>query len=190
VRASEEASKQFYDWIWPHRDVVLRTARFLMRDLFEADDLAQETLLKAFRSLDRFTPGTDARAWLLSILRNARIDRLRSSAMRHAEASLDDAGIDPAADAATPVAIDPGDARALLEQFGDEQIVAALQALPELICWTLLLVDVEGMDHAEAAKVLDVPVGTVKSRAHRGRSMLRKSLWEKVGVDRRLSESS
>jgi RNA polymerase sigma-70 factor (ECF subfamily) len=64
----------------------------------------------------------------------------------------------------------------MLEAFSDREIIAALQRLPEEIRWTLLLVDVQGMDHANAAEVLDVPVGTVKSRAHRGRNMLREIL--------------
>lgn len=72
------------------------------------------------------------------------------------------------------------DAAALLEQFADVEVIKALQALPEEMRWTLLLVDVEGLDFATAAEILNVPVGTVKSRAHRGRAMLKEKLLGKA----------
>ncbi|MFT3787530.1 MAG: sigma-70 family RNA polymerase sigma factor [Tepidisphaeraceae bacterium] len=173
MRSSDAATTRFYDLIWPHRDTVLRTARFLTRDVFAADDLAQETMLKAFRSLDQFKEGTNVRAWLLSILRNARIDRARADKLRPAGVSLDALPVDLEAEPVTPDSADWSDADALLDKFADADIIAALQELPDDIRWTLLLVDVEGLDQADAAKVLDVPVGTVKSRTHRGRRMLR-----------------
>lgn len=172
----DEANRRFREWLWPHRDVVLRTARLLVRDHFVADDLAQETMLKAFRSIDRFEPGTDARAWLLTILRNARIDRLRTEASRGGETSLNELAADLVDRPHTPVQADWRDADALLERLGDEEIIRAMRQLPEEIRWTLLLVDVEGLDQSDAAGVLGVPVGTVKSRASRGRSMLRELL--------------
>jgi RNA polymerase sigma-70 factor (ECF subfamily) len=172
-----EASERFYSVIWPHASTVLRTARILARDAAEADDLAQETMIKAFRSIESFKPGTDARAWLMTILRNTRIDRMRASAASKDTVSLDQLGAEPQAspESAREDAMweDP---ESLLEEFSDRQIIAALQQLPEEIRWTLLLVNVEQLDHAEAAAVLDVPVGTIKSRAHRGRAMLRGAL--------------
>lgn len=182
MRYTDDASTTFYELFWPHRDAVLRTARFLMRNPIEADDLAQDAMLKAFRAMDRFEPGTDARAWLLSILRNARIDRLRSSKVRP-EVSLDQMTVEPGQapeDERVRTEGELADADALLEQFGDVEVIEALQAIPEEIRWTLLLVDVEGLEHAAAAEILQVPVGTVKSRAHRGRSMLREKLQGKA----------
>lgn len=155
---------------------MLRTARLLLRDVHAAEDLAQETMLKAFRSIDSFREGSDARAWLLAILRNARIDYIRSRAARNADLSLDASPVEPADERVPVEEHDLTDSDALLEQFSDADLIAALQTLPEEIRWTLLLVDVEELDHADAAKVLDVPVGTVKSRAHRGRAMLRAAL--------------
>lgn len=173
----QEATRRFYAEIWPHAATVLRTAQFLTRDSAEADDLAQETMLKAFRALATFRAGTDARAWLMTILRRARIDRLRAAASADANVSLDRLVSEPPAP--------PRDAsadglwkepEAVLQEFSDRHVIAALRSLPEEIRWTLLLVDVEAMDHADAAAVLDVPVGTVKSRAFRGRAMLRDAL--------------
>jgi RNA polymerase sigma-70 factor (ECF subfamily) len=160
---------------------VLRTALILCGgNAAEADDLTQDTMLKAYRAIDRFEPGTDARAWLLAILRNARVDRIRAAAAaRGAEVSLSGMAQEPA-DPPQTQELDPEIAaqnpQAVLEQLSDRELIDALQSLPEEIRWTLLLVDVQGMDHADAAAALGVPVGTVKSRAHRGRAMLRTAL--------------
>ena len=174
-----EAQSRFDALVWPHAATVLRTARFLCHDPAEADDVAQETLAKAFRSLGTFREGTDVRAWLMTILRNTRIDRLRSRASHKGDVSLDAMPFEPAAEDGSAGADEHpawDDPQGLLQQFSDRHVIQALQRLPEEIRWTLLLVDVEGMDHADAAAVLKVPVGTVKSRAHRGRSMLREAL--------------
>ena len=177
---NETARRRFYDALWPHMPSVLRTAHLLCGgDASEAEELAQETMLKAFRAIGQYRDGTDARAWLLTILRHARIDRVRAAAAAPASVSLDALDHDPAAAPqedeldADAAAEDP---QALLEQFSDAEVIRALAALPEEIRWTLLLVDVQGMDHARAAEVLRVPVGTIKSRAHRGRRMLRGAL--------------
>ncbi len=183
-----EATERFYGLVWPHLGAVLRTAKFLTRDDAEAEDLAQETMLKAFRFLDRFEDGTDAKAWLMSILRNTRIDRLRAAAPEQANVSLVERNVEPAAvsdEAGSPANWErPED---VLNGFSDQQVIDALKTLPDDIRWTLLLVDVQGMDHRDAAGVLDVPVGTVKSRASRGRAMLREKLLP-VAKEMRLVE--
>lgn len=159
---------------------MLRTATYLMRDPFVAEELAQETMLKAFRAIDRFESGTDARAWLLSILRNKRKDYLRSIIGEREQLSLELlAGHPGAAERDHEEGVDHCgalDASSLLEQFEDAEVIDVLKQLPEEIRWTLLLIDVEKLEQEDAAKVLDVPVGTVKSRAHRGRQMLRTKL--------------
>jgi RNA polymerase sigma-70 factor (ECF subfamily) len=168
------ASERFYELIWPLRADVLRMARLLCRHDAEADDLAQDTLLKAFSAIESFQPGTDARAWLMRILRNTRIDRIRSSAREAGNVSLDAAEIEPEAPAESE---DFGpDPEQVLSAFSDQQIIDALHDLPEEMRMTLLLVDVQQIDHSEAAGILEVPVGTIKSRAHRGRAMLRQTL--------------
>lgn len=169
-------TERFYDEVWPHAAVVLRTARFLSGNDAEAEDLAQEVMLKAFRRLEQFQPGTDMKAWLLTILRNTRIDRLRSAAAQQPHISLEALAGDPAAAEEEKPSDNWGEPEAVLEEFSDQQVIDALYALPDEIRWTLLLVDVEGLDHSEAATILEVPVGTIKSRAHRGRGMLREAL--------------
>lgn len=174
--AANQASKRFYDLVWPLRSDVLRVAQFLCRDPMLAEDLAQETLLKAFRALDRDrVAGRDLKGWLLAILRNNWKDRLRAF---RAETSLEGLIDEPeGVERTEPDAADyRDDPQSLLNAFSDQQIIDQLQALPEEIRWTLLLVDVEGLGVSEAAEILDVPAGTIKSRAFRGRQMLREAL--------------
>jgi RNA polymerase sigma-70 factor, ECF subfamily len=174
-----DANRRFYELFWPLRADLLRMARLLSGNAADADDLAQETLLKAFSAIDSFRAGSDAKAWLLRIMRNARIDRIRSAARHGKTVSLDAAEID-VADEPSPPAPDHAEVwrnpQDLLNAFSDQQVIDAMQQLPEDIRLTLLLVDVQQMDHREAGEILDVPVGTIKSRTHRGRQMLRQVL--------------
>ena len=172
----QNPTQRFYAEVWPHAASVLRTARFLIRDIAEAEDLTQEVLLKAFRHLDQLKPGTDAKAWLMTILRHTRIDRIRAAAAHERDVRLEDLGGEPAAGDVAPFDELWNEPEAVLQEFSDQQVIEALKKLPEEIRWTLLLVDVEGIDQAEAASILNVPVGTIKSRAHRGRGMLRELL--------------
>jgi len=154
--------------------MVARTALILTHNQAEADDLAQETLIKAFKALDRFREGTDMRSWLATILRNTRIDRIRAAGARSTvplEADVQDIS-EPAVDNSAAWS----NPQAMLDGFSDEQMIRAMQSLPEEMRWALLLVDVEGLDQADAARIMGVPVGTVKSRIHRGRAMLRNAL--------------
>jgi RNA polymerase sigma-70 factor, ECF subfamily len=169
--------EKFDRLIWPLRSHVLRAAIILTGRASDADDLAQETLIKAFTAIKRLPEGSDLFAWLMTILRNARIDQLRSRAHseRQRTTRLEDLAADPPdlSPAAPTTWSNPQD---ILEAFSDQQIIEALAELPEEIRWTLLLADVEQMDHREVAKLLSVPVGTIKSRAFRGRQMLREIL--------------
>jgi RNA polymerase sigma-70 factor (ECF subfamily) len=172
-----EAARRFYELVWPLRADVLRVARILSGNFTDAEDLAQQTLFKAYAGIDQFVEGTNVKAWLMTILRHARVDRLRAASPEGRLVSLD--ALDaPLADThshaeETGAWGNPDEA---LAAFSDQQIIDALQDLPEDIRMTLLLVDVQEMDHEEAAGILEVPVGTIKSRTHRGRAMLRQTL--------------
>lgn len=168
----------FYETIWPEAATVLRVAKILTGGSADAEDLAQETMLKAFRALDALDPQSNVRAWLLAILRNGRIDRLRAGRSHGTDVSLEAMAVDlperPAHDEEPWDAVD--DPAAVLNAFGDRQVIDALQRLPEEIRWTVLLADVSQLDHKEVAVVLGIPEGTVKSRVFRGRRMLREAL--------------
>ena len=167
--------------------MVLRAARIQTGNDAEAEDLAQDTLLKAFKAIESFQTGTNARAWLMTILRNTRVDRLRTAAGSARHVSLNDLAAEPEGPAATQE-LDPSawsKPEEMLAAFSDAQVIQALVEISEDLRWTLLLVDVEGMDHQEAAEILGVPVGTVKSRVHRGRAALRQTLLP-LARDRRL----
>jgi RNA polymerase sigma-70 factor (ECF subfamily) len=169
--AAEDRTNRFYAELWPHRAAVLRTARFLTHNDADAEDLAQEAMLKAFDAIDSLTRNSNPKAWLLTILRHAYVDRLRKG---REEVSLQELDVDPAAPEGY---VDTwGDPARTLAEFSDQQIIDALRTLPREICWTLLLVDVEGLDDREAAEAMKIPAGTVKSRLHRGRKMLREAL--------------
>jgi RNA polymerase sigma-70 factor (ECF subfamily) len=174
----EQQSRRFYALVWPHRADVLRVARFLSRSHTTAEDLSQETLLKAFRAVDRLEAGLGVKTWLLQILRNTWLDRLRVTAGRPAEKSLTELSVDAESAVLPEGAMSEtwGDPDAVLAAFSDQQVIDALHDLPDEIRWSLLLVEVEGLSVQEAAEVLDVPAGTIKSRTHRGRRMLREKL--------------
>jgi RNA polymerase sigma-70 factor (ECF subfamily) len=181
-RPNHDPNHRFERLVWPCLQTLLRVARHMCRNDHEAEDLVQETMLKALRSMHQFDHGQDARPWLLTIQRNLFIDRCRAAERRPPTVPLNESLDGPANDLSCA---DAGrfDARwahpeQLLERFDNPDMVAALKLLPVEIRWTLLLVDVEQLDHAQAAQVLGVPVGTIKSRAHRGRQMLRDRLFQ------------
>ena len=175
----QEATKRFYDLVWPQMATVLRVARILVGNHAEAEDLAQETMLKAFKGIDGFDSGTNVKAWLMTILRRARVDRLRAASSAAGTVSLQSVDFDPECheqSRQTDVEVLREHPEEVLNSLSDQHVIDALQRLPEDIRLTLLLVDVEGMPHEDAATILEVPVGTIKSRTHRGRAMLREVL--------------
>ena len=153
----------------------------LARNRADAEDLVQETLLKAYRGYHTFKAGTNLRAWLLRILTNTFINEYRRRSRRPRETELDETS------EATPYRTNAYEhvrswSRApedqLLEQVFESDIVEAIEDLPVIYRIPVLLADVEGLSYKEIAKTLDIPMGTVMSRLHRGRNALRKALWE------------
>lgn len=151
----------------------------------EAEDLVQETLLKAFHAIDQLVPGTNPRAWLLTVLRRTWIDRWRTRQRRPDAQAVDlDHVAEPAArrmSETDPVGVHDGewtDPEAVMSRFADQTILNALRLLPEGYRWALLLVDVQSLTIEEAAEALDIAPGTIKSRLHRGRAMLRDRLHD------------
>jgi RNA polymerase sigma-70 factor (ECF subfamily) len=158
-------------------DQVYRVARHLAGSREEAEDLVQETYARAFRSWRQFTPGTNLRAWLLRILTNLNIDRgrrqQRAPQMQPLEAN-DYFLYDKLAESGDGVS----DEQRVVERLSQDDIVAALSAVPHDFRDVLVLVDLGDFSYADAAQILDIPVGTVMSRLHRGRRILKAELAE------------
>lgn len=156
-----------------HLDAVFRAAVALCgrRDL--ADDLAQATFLKAFERFETFRPGSNAKAWLFQILRNHWIDQLRRRKTAGLAVPLDEDRVD---DRPRVEETAWSDAHDLLDNFGDEQIIDALNRLPEDQRLVLYLVDVERLSHHDVSEIAGVAVGTIKSRTSRARNALKEIL--------------
>jgi RNA polymerase sigma-70 factor (ECF subfamily) len=168
-----ESPERFEQIALPHLDSVYRAAVAVCGRTDEAEDLAQSTFLKAFEGFDMFQPGTNCKAWLLQIMRNLWIDRLRHRRIAGTTVPLDET----LAAAPSEVGTVPwSDTRDLLENFSDEQVIHALQRLPEDQRLTLYLTDVEQLSQQEVAEITGTAVGTVKSRTSRARNELKNHL--------------
>ncbi len=156
------------------------TALRLTRNRPDAEDLVQDTLVKALRASDRFERGTNLRAWLWTILHNTWRNRLRDAGRSTVEVDserVEEAAADPdAASAATPEQL-------LLRESLDADLRAALDSLPEVYRQAVWLRDVEEFSYAEIARMLDVPIGTVMSRISRGRRLVLESITRAGGRD-------
>ena len=179
---------RFAELAMEHMDSLYAGALRMTRNPADAEDLVQETYLKAYRGFGGFEEGTNLKAWLFRILTNTFINRYRQQKRRPDETDLDDVedfylyrrlgGIDEAR-------ISKSAEDTLLEMFTDDEVKEALESLPETFRMAVLLADVEGFAYKEIAEILDIPIGTVMSRLHRGRKALQKRLYD-FAVDRGL----
>jgi len=174
------SSSEFEALALPHLDSLYRTALRMTRKPEEAEDLVQETFMKAFRSFATFEPDTNFRAWLFKILTNSYINRYRKQQGNPARTSLEDVGGFLASEQAAEAAIEPAEApgllEAALEERFDQEVKHALDDLPEDFRQVVVMALVEGMSYKEIAQALDCPLGTVMSRLYRGRQVLRRRL--------------
>lgn len=161
----EEAWTAFEAEALPHVDRLFRLAMWLERNRAEAEDLVQETLMQALQSFHRYKVGTNCRAWLVTILHHVRSNRRRASGRLTIVADADDRIV-----SMTPF-VPP-----IPEHLTDDDVLAALRAIPEAYQQVIVLCDVEEMTYKEIAEALDIPLGTVMSRLHRGRALLRAEL--------------
>ena len=160
----------------------------MTRNPADAEDLVQETYLKAYRAFGSFQQGTNLKAWLYRILTNTFINSYRSKKRRPEETEMDDVedlylyrrlgGLEGASAGRSAE-------EEVLESFTDDEVKTALESLPESFRMAVLLADVEGFSYKEIAEIMDVPIGTVMSRLHRGRRALQKALYE-FGMQRGL----
>jgi RNA polymerase sigma-70 factor, ECF subfamily len=155
-------------------DQVYRVARGLVGSKEEAEDLVQDTYARAFRSWRSFTPGTNLRAWLLRILTNLNIDRGRRVQRSPDMQSLEER--DYYLYDRLEAASGNNDQERVVERLSQDDIVEALAGVPHDFRDVVVLVDIGDFSYADAAQILDIPVGTVMSRLHRGRRILKKEL--------------
>ena len=172
---------RFADQAMEHMSSLYTAALRMTRNPADAEDLVQETYLKAYRGFNTFQEGTNLKAWLYRILTNTFINTYRAKKRRPDETDLEDVedlylyrrlgGLEGAT--AGKSAEDE-----LLEHFTETEVKEAIEALPENFRFAVLLADVEGFSYKEIAEILDIPIGTVMSRLHRGRKALQKRLYE------------
>jgi RNA polymerase sigma-70 factor (ECF subfamily) len=165
-------------------DQVYRVARRLVSTREEAEDLVQETYARAFRSWRSFTPGTNLRAWLLRILTNLNIDRGRRKQRAPDEQPLEEGDYflyNRLEQASRDGNVDE---ERVVERLSQDDIVGALAGVPHDFRDVVVLVDIGDFTYQDAAQILDIPIGTVMSRLHRGRRILKREL-----ADRAMEES-
>jgi RNA polymerase sigma-70 factor (ECF subfamily) len=144
----------------------------MTRNPQDAEDLVQETFLKAYRAYDSFEEGTNLKAWLYRILTNTFINKYRADSRRPRESELGDVE-----DLYSGEASRSAEER-VLDGLVEEDIKRAVEELPEIFRIPVLLADLEGFSYKEIAEILDIPIGTVMSRLHRGRKAMQKRLWD------------
>ncbi len=172
---------QFTDLAMEYMPALYTAALRMTRNVADAEDLVQETYLKAYRAFGSFEEGTNLKAWLYRILTNTYINIYRAKKRRPEVADVEDVEelylYHRLADR-TPTAGRSAEEEAL-ERFTDEDVKAAVESLPEAFRLAVLLADVEGFSYKEIAEITDVPIGTVMSRIHRGRKALQKALVDR-----------
>jgi len=181
-RLAEEARDRvhFEEQALELSDQVYRVARRLVSSREEAEDLVQDTYARAFRSWQQFQPGTNLRAWLLRILTNLNIDRGRRVQRTPEQTPLEEGDYYLYNRLESTIADENPDEERVLERLSQNAVVEALADVPHDFRDVLVLVDIGEFSYAEAAQILDIPVGTVMSRLHRGRRSLKQQLAEKA----------
>ena len=167
----------------PFVDQLYAAAMRMTRNPADAEDLVQETYAKAYASFHQFREGTNLKAWLYRILTNTFINSYRKKQRQPVTVLEDEIPdwylYDHLADDGAGSETASAEAQ-VLERMPDEDVQAALDALPETFRMAVWLADVEGFAYKEIAEILGIPIGTVMSRLHRGRKSLEKMLWDKV----------
>ncbi len=175
----EEVQKQedFEEEIIPHLDAMYNFALRLTSDPSDAEDLVQDTIVKAFRFFDSYEKGTNAKAWLFRILKNSYINNYRKQSKKPSQVDYDE--VSTFYETIRAERTDTSDLEdKMFRELIDDDISNALDELPEDFRTVVLLCDVEGFTYEEISNMLDVPIGTIRSRLHRGRNLLKSQLME------------
>jgi len=175
----KQRRQRFESEVLPHLDAMHRTALRLTRSPADADDLVQDSVIKAYRFFDSFEPGSNVRAWLLKILTNLFFTRHRRNAMEGNVAAM--GAVDPISEGwmgAASMAPTREPERLIERSLLEASVVKVLAELPEDFRTVLVLVDIEGLAYREVADAMGCPIGTVMSRLHRAR----KAVMQRLGV--------
>jgi RNA polymerase sigma-70 factor, ECF subfamily len=176
IAEQERDRIRFEEEVLELSDQVYRVARRLVSSREEAEDLVQDTYARAFRSWRSYTPGTNLRAWLLRILTNLNIDRGRREQRAPATQPMEEGDYFLYNKLEESGGAD--DEERVVERLSQEGVVQALSAVPHDFRDVIVLVDIGDFSYQEAAQILDIPIGTVMSRLHRGRRVLKSELAE------------
>jgi RNA polymerase sigma-70 factor, ECF subfamily len=185
-RIAEEARDRvrFEEEVLELADQVYRVARRLVPTREEAEDLVQDTYARAFRSWRSYTPGTNLRAWLMRILTNLNIDRGRRE-QRAPDVRPMEEGDYFLYNRLEETTTGGADEERIVERLSQDGVVHALSEVPHDFRDVIVLVDIGDFSYQEAAQILDIPIGTVMSRLHRGRRILKSELAETAAGDER-----
>ncbi|MEX1062449.1 MAG: sigma-70 family RNA polymerase sigma factor [Balneolaceae bacterium] len=171
IRKQEE----FNEEIIPHLDALYNFALRLTTDPSDAEDLVQDTVVKAYRFFSSYEKGTNAKAWLFRILKNSYINNYRKKSKKPQQVDYDE--VSTFYETVRAERTDTSDLEdRMYRDLMDDDITGALEDLPEDFRTVVLLCDVEGFTYEEIANMLDVPIGTIRSRLHRGRNLLKAQL--------------
>jgi RNA polymerase sigma-70 factor (ECF subfamily) len=175
-----EAREKFMNDAMQYAPQLFSTALRMTRNRADAEDLVQETFIKAWRSYATFQEGTNLRAWLFRIMTNTFINKYNAQQRRPQETEMDEVEelfLFRRLGAFDQSKMTQSAEDQLLELFTDDEVKNALEELPDMFRLPVLLSDVDGFSYKEIAEMLDVPIGTVMSRLHRGRKMMQKLLY-------------
>lgn len=171
----------FVEEAMAYAPALYAAARRMTRNPSDAEDLVQETYLRAYRGFGSFTEGTNLKAWLFRILTNSYINTYRAKQRRPLESDLgevEDLYLYNKLSSADASTFSRSAEDELMDMFTDTEVKVALEALPDNFRMPVLLADVEGFSYKEIAEILGIPIGTVMSRLHRGRKAMQKQLWD------------
>lgn len=181
AETNNTSDEDFEAGVLAQLDSLYRTALRMTNNTQEAEDLVQETMLKAFRFAHTYQSGTNLRAWLFRILNTSAINRYRKQATHPIPASLpegEDFYLYNRIRDLSGQELTQGADEEVLSQYLDEDVYQALNNLPPNFRMAVILADIEGLSYKEIADVLQIPIGTVMSRISRARRQLQKSLWQ------------
>jgi len=170
--------KQFETEALPHMDALYRTALRMTKNQSDAEDLVQETMVKAYRFWDKFEPGSNCRAWLFKIMTNIFINEYRSKSRTPVSVNMDDIDDNFLYGQLAALSPEKNPEEQLFAKIFDDDVKKAIEELPDDFRLVVVLSFLEDFSYQEIADIVDLQLGTVKSRLHRGRKLLQKKLYD------------